>query len=106
VCLAVAVPAQLRLKCLEALLQLLQLVQGDAAATEAFMAAPAAAAAPQQQLVAGSSEGSSQQAGGAASSLSSVVCGCLSSVAVNDPSAAHKALAGQATAVLKDMGVV
>jgi hypothetical protein len=69
---------QLRLKCLETLLQLLSLIQADAAATAAFKATAAAAAAAE-------------------------VSACLSGVAANDPSVAHKALAAQAAAVLAKM---
>lgn len=64
---------QVRLKCLETLLQLLTLIQADAAAAAAFKATAAAAAD---------------------------VSACLSGVTANDPSGAHKALAGQAAAVL------
>ena len=88
---------QLRLKCLEALLQLLQLVDADSAAAAAWTAA--AAAAPQQQQAGGvGSNGSSSSS--SSGSLSADVSACLSGVVANDPSMAHKALAGQAAEVL------
>jgi hypothetical protein len=87
---------QLRLKCLETLLQLLQLIQADPAAAAAFRSATAAAA-PQQHADANGS-------GAAGSSLPGVVSACLSGVSANDPSVAHKALAAQAAAVLGQMG--
>lgn len=94
-CLASAL--QLRLKCLETLLQLLQLIQADPAAAAVFKSATAAAAPQQQQQA--DSNGSV-----AGSSLPAVVSACLSGVSANDPSVAHKALAAQAAAVLGQMG--
>jgi hypothetical protein len=64
---------QLRLKCLETLLQLLTLIQADAEAAAAFKTSAAAAAE---------------------------VSTCMSGVTANDPSGAHKALAAQAAAML------
>jgi hypothetical protein len=81
---------QLRLKCLETLLQALTLIQADTAATAAFKLAAAAPTA-------------TQQADSSSSSLSGLVSGCLSGVSARDPSAAHKALAAQAAAVLQKM---
>jgi hypothetical protein len=92
-CIAAVAPCpalQLRLKCLETLLQALTLIQADTAATAAFKAA-AAPTASQQQVVDSSS------------SLSVLVSSCLSGVSASDPSAAHKALAAQAAAVLQKM---
>lgn len=85
---------QLRLKCLETLLQLLTLIQADAAATAAFKSAAAAPTAAQQQQTDSSVSSSS-------SALAGLVSGCLSGVSASDPSAAHKALAAQAAAVLQ-----
>jgi hypothetical protein len=85
----------LRLKCLETLLQLLQLIQADATGTAALIRA---AAPQQQQLQQAESNGS--KGGGLVAAIST----CLAGVSANDPSIAHKALAAKAAAVMEQLG--
>jgi hypothetical protein len=73
--------AQLRVRCLEALLQLLQALDPLPPAADPAGAATLKAAD-----------------GG---SLAAAVAACLATVSAQDPSMAHKALAGQAAAVLQ-----
>ncbi|KAF8066438.1 hypothetical protein HT031_002762 [Scenedesmus sp. PABB004] len=75
--------SQLRVKCLEALLALLEAAADDAAAT-AVLAATAAPGA----------------SGAAGSALVPALDACPAQVSAQDPSAAHKALAGAAAAAL------
>lgn len=89
--------SQLRGKCLEVLVQLLQTFEGDAEASRAFLSADADASS-----ISGVGSESAATGGGAgSSSLSSIVARCMATVASQDPSAAHTALAGRATAVLQ-----
>lgn len=88
---------QLRGKCLEVLVQLLQKFEGDAEASRAFLSADA-----DSSNISGVGGGSAATSAGAgSSSLSSTVARCMATVTSQDPSAAHTALAGQATAVLQ-----
>jgi len=98
--LSVSFCLQLRLKCLEALLQLLQLIQAHPTATAAWKAATTG---PQQQQLGSSSGSTTATAAAAGGSLAAAVSACLSGVTANDPSVAHKALAGQAAAVLEKL---
>ncbi|WIA23756.1 hypothetical protein OEZ85_000433 [Tetradesmus obliquus] len=87
--------SQLRGKCLEVLVQLLQTFEGDAEASRAFLSADGDASSIS------SAGGESAATGAGSSSLSSTVACCMATVASQDPSAAHTALAGRATAVLQ-----
>lgn len=79
---------QLRVKCLEALLQLLKVVTADPEAAARFQAA-------------GGRADAGEEAPPSAPLLADVE-GCLAQVAAQDPAASHKDLAAQARAVLRD----
>jgi hypothetical protein len=83
---------QLRAKCLEALVQLLQVAAADGEAVRAFRQS--------------SGDGKSGSAGSTlaateSSSLSATVSSCMMDVSSQDPAAAHKALASKALNILQ-----
>jgi hypothetical protein len=90
--LASPVALQLRAKCLEALVKLLQLAAADEDAVHAFRLT--------------GDDGKSDSAASTLvvierKSLASTVSSCMTAVSSQDPSAAHKALADQALSALQ-----